>query len=47
MRGRHFYLRYAYLQLGSDADAEEAVDKTFDTVMAPVRRQGRWHHRCV
>ncbi|MFF4653568.1 RNA polymerase sigma factor [Streptomyces sp. NPDC001380] len=24
------YLRYAYLQLGSDADAEEAVDATFD-----------------
>ena len=24
------YLAYAYLQLGSDADAEEAVDATFD-----------------
>lgn len=27
------YMRYAYLQLGSDADAEEAVDLTFDQVM--------------
>lgn len=27
------YMRYAYLQLGSDADAEEAVDLTFDAVM--------------
>ncbi|MDX3589095.1 RNA polymerase sigma factor [Streptomyces europaeiscabiei] len=26
-------MRYAYLQLGSDADAEEAVDLTFDAVM--------------
>jgi RNA polymerase sigma-70 factor (ECF subfamily) len=26
-------MRYAYLQLGSDADAEEAVDLTFDQVM--------------
>ncbi|WP_051795206.1 RNA polymerase sigma factor [Streptomyces sp. NRRL S-87] len=29
----HTYLRYAYLQLGSDADAEEAVDRAFDSVM--------------
>ncbi|GAA2523940.1 sigma-70 family RNA polymerase sigma factor [Streptomyces longisporus] len=27
------YMHYAYLQLGSDADAEEAVDLTFDQVM--------------
>lgn len=27
------YMRYAYLHLGSDADAEEAVDLTFDQVM--------------
>jgi RNA polymerase sigma-70 factor (ECF subfamily) len=27
------YMSYAYLQLGSDADAEEAVDLTFDQVM--------------
>ncbi|MFC9949965.1 RNA polymerase sigma factor [Streptomyces prasinus] len=27
------YMRYAYLQLGSDADAEEAVDLTFDLMM--------------
>ncbi|MEU3862663.1 sigma-70 family RNA polymerase sigma factor [Streptomyces sp. NPDC028722] len=27
------YMRYAYLQLGSDADAEEAVDLTFDRIM--------------
>ncbi|MEV6057930.1 sigma factor [Streptomyces sp. NPDC052107] len=26
-------MRYAYLQLGSDAEAEEAVDLTFDQVM--------------
>ncbi|MFI1051724.1 sigma-70 family RNA polymerase sigma factor [Streptomyces griseoruber] len=26
-------MRYAYLQLGSDADTEEAVDLTFDAVM--------------
>ncbi len=30
---RQDYMRYAYLQLGSDADAEEAVDLTFDQVM--------------
>ncbi|PWJ02371.1 RNA polymerase subunit sigma-24 [Streptomyces sp. NWU49] len=27
------YMRYAYLQLGSDADAEEAVDLAFDRMM--------------
>ncbi|MFG2030081.1 hypothetical protein [Streptomyces sp. NPDC048825] len=27
------YMHYAYLQLGSDADAEETVDLTFDQVM--------------
>ena len=27
------YMRYAYLQLGSDADVEEAVGLTFDQVM--------------
>jgi RNA polymerase sigma-70 factor (ECF subfamily) len=27
------YMRYAYLQLGSDADAEEAVDLAFDKMM--------------
>ncbi|WP_405626581.1 RNA polymerase sigma factor [Streptomyces sp. NBC_01396] len=27
------YMRYAYLQLGSDANAEEAVDLTFDQAM--------------
>lgn len=27
------YLSYAYLQLGSDADAEEAVDATFDKLV--------------
>ncbi|MFI1169092.1 RNA polymerase sigma factor [Streptomyces sp. NPDC020801] len=32
-RRRIQYMRYAYLQLGSDADAEEAVDLTFDAVM--------------
>ncbi|MFF7358359.1 RNA polymerase sigma factor [Streptomyces filipinensis] len=32
------YMRYAYLQLGSDADAEEAVDLTFDQMM------DRWLH---
>ncbi|MFF9409856.1 RNA polymerase sigma factor [Streptomyces anandii] len=32
-RRRTDYMRYAYLQLGSDADAEEAVDLTFDAVM--------------
>ncbi|MEU3953596.1 sigma-70 family RNA polymerase sigma factor [Streptomyces achromogenes] len=32
-RRRNAYMRYAYLQLGSDADAEEAVDQTFDRVM--------------
>ena len=32
-RRRIDYMRYAYLQLGSDADAEEAVDLTFDAVM--------------
>ncbi|MDQ1033611.1 RNA polymerase sigma factor (sigma-70 family) [Streptomyces sp. V3I8] len=30
---RQNYMRYAYLQLGSDADTEEAVDLTFDQVM--------------
>ncbi|MFC8094614.1 RNA polymerase sigma factor [Streptomyces sp. NPDC057301] len=30
---RSDYMNYAYLQLGSDADAEEAVDLTFDQVM--------------
>ncbi|MEV8314159.1 sigma-70 family RNA polymerase sigma factor [Streptomyces sp. NPDC059900] len=30
---RRHYMRYAYLQLSSDADAEEAVDLTFDQVM--------------
>jgi RNA polymerase sigma-70 factor (ECF subfamily) len=30
---RTVYMRYAYLQLGSDADAEEAVDLTSDQVM--------------
>lgn len=32
-RRRPGYMRYAYLQLGSDADTEEAVDLTFDAVM--------------
>jgi RNA polymerase sigma-70 factor (ECF subfamily) len=32
------YMRYAYLQLGSDADAEEAVDLAFDRMM------DRWLH---
>ncbi|TPQ21366.1 RNA polymerase sigma factor [Streptomyces sporangiiformans] len=32
-RRRIDYMSYAYLQLGSDADAEEAVDLTFDQVM--------------
>ncbi|MGW2891874.1 RNA polymerase sigma factor [Streptomyces griseoruber] len=32
-RRRTDYMRYAYLQLGSDADTEEAVDLTFDAVM--------------
>ncbi len=32
-RRRTDYMRYAYLQLGSDADAKEAVDLTFDAVM--------------
>ncbi|GAA1917717.1 hypothetical protein GCM10009837_48630 [Streptomyces durmitorensis] len=35
---RQDYMRYAYLQLSSDADAEEAVDLTFDQVM------DRWLH---
>ncbi|WP_369268790.1 RNA polymerase sigma factor [Streptomyces sp. R11] len=30
---RSDHMNYAYLQLGSDADAEEAVDLTFDQVM--------------
>ncbi|MFB0620842.1 hypothetical protein [Streptomyces sp. AGS-58] len=30
---RVHYMRYAYLQLGSDADAEGAVDLTFDRIM--------------
>ncbi|MEU2738398.1 sigma-70 family RNA polymerase sigma factor [Streptomyces sp. NPDC007095] len=33
LQRRQDYMRYAYLQLGSDADAEEAVDLTFDQVM--------------
>jgi RNA polymerase sigma-70 factor (ECF subfamily) len=33
LRRRTDYMRYAYLQLGSDADAEEAVDLTFDLMM--------------
>ncbi|MDX2827166.1 sigma-70 family RNA polymerase sigma factor [Streptomyces ipomoeae] len=32
-RRRTDYMNYAYLQLGSDADTEEAVDLTFDQVM--------------
>ncbi|KJY26514.1 hypothetical protein VR45_36840, partial [Streptomyces sp. NRRL S-495] len=31
-RVRTRYLDWAYLQLGSDADAEEAVDATFDAI---------------
>ncbi|MFF4367629.1 sigma-70 family RNA polymerase sigma factor [Streptomyces sp. NPDC001594] len=30
---RPAYMRFAYLQLGSDADAEDAVDATFDSIM--------------
>ncbi|MFD9406829.1 sigma-70 family RNA polymerase sigma factor [Streptomyces sp. NPDC059989] len=30
---RPAYMRFAYLQLGSDAAAEEAVDATFDSIM--------------
>ncbi|MER5933495.1 sigma factor-like helix-turn-helix DNA-binding protein [Streptomyces sp. NPDC002054] len=30
---RPAYMRFAYLQLGSDADAENAVDATFDAIM--------------
>ncbi|MFI5689953.1 RNA polymerase sigma factor [Streptomyces sp. NPDC051636] len=30
---RQSYMSFAYLQLGSDADTEEAVDATFDAVM--------------
>ncbi|MBW5486042.1 sigma-70 family RNA polymerase sigma factor [Streptomyces bambusae] len=30
---RPAYMRFAYLQLGSDADAEDAVDATFDAIM--------------
>ncbi|MFK8910846.1 RNA polymerase sigma factor [Streptomyces sp. YS-3] len=30
---RHAYMRFAYLQLGSDADAEEAVDKAFEAII--------------
>ncbi|MER8093658.1 sigma-70 family RNA polymerase sigma factor [Streptomyces goshikiensis] len=31
---RPSYMRFAYLQLGSDAAAEEAVDATFDALMS-------------
>jgi RNA polymerase sigma-70 factor (ECF subfamily) len=31
---RPAYMRFAYLQLGSDAEAEEAVDATFDSIMS-------------
>ncbi|WP_242438589.1 sigma factor-like helix-turn-helix DNA-binding protein [Streptomyces sp. CB00455] len=31
---RPAYMRYAYLQLGSDAAAEDAVDRAFDSIMA-------------
>ncbi|MFI9719394.1 RNA polymerase sigma factor [Streptomyces sp. NPDC052396] len=30
---RRGYMRFAYVQLGSDADAEEAVDAAFDAIM--------------
>ncbi|MFJ7204888.1 RNA polymerase sigma factor [Streptomyces sp. NPDC098789] len=30
---RPSYMRFAYLQLGSDADAENVVDATFDAIM--------------
>ncbi|GAA0400033.1 hypothetical protein GCM10010357_21330 [Streptomyces luteireticuli] len=38
------YLRFAYLQLGSDADAEEAVDRTFDAVMDAWQRMLEMDH---
>ncbi|MDJ0382698.1 sigma-70 family RNA polymerase sigma factor [Streptomyces sp. G-G2] len=31
---RPSYMRFAYLQLGSDAEAEDAVDATFDLIMS-------------
>ncbi|MET9424667.1 sigma-70 family RNA polymerase sigma factor [Streptomyces sp. NPDC006540] len=38
------YLRYAYLQLGSDADAEEAVDRAFDAIMDAWQRMLEMEH---
>ncbi len=38
------YLHFAYLQLGSDADAEEAVDKTFDSIMDAWQRMLEMDH---
>ncbi|WP_431040920.1 RNA polymerase sigma factor [Streptomyces sp. P1-3] len=38
------YMRFAYLQLGSDADAEEAVDRTFDAIMDAWQRMLEMNH---
>lgn len=42
---RHkLYLRFAYLELGSDGDAEEAVDLTFEKIMGCWRRMLGMEH---
>ncbi|MEU8582300.1 RNA polymerase sigma factor [Streptomyces abikoensis] len=41
---RQDYMRFAYLQLGSDADAEEAVDAAFDAIMDHWHRMLRMKH---